>query len=178
MADRARALRVALGLAAAVFLATFAVFALGLFDAAWMTLAILVYAACLGLAIAVLAADRRAERWVTLAPAPPPQAPRPPEPRSHAGNGHAHPAVHVRSVRERVVYTTPRGEVIERVAAEGDRVQRTFTVAGPLGDEGLQGVARRIEARGWLPGRAPSEADLRLALARWGRFHEVSRWPS
>ncbi|MCA1812462.1 MAG: hypothetical protein LC624_00750 [Halobacteriales archaeon] len=81
------------------------------------------------------------------------------------------PPVAERIVRtERVVYSTPRGQVIEVREGSNGSSRRTFIVEGDHEPLTSDDVERIVDARGWPAGERPDEEHLRAALQRWGRI--------
>lgn len=164
---RRRMLWIALVVSAGFFLVTLLLAATGALTTGWYLVGAAVYGAVFVLAVigfltesvppaasvAVFQAPTPALVLEAAIPTPPPRTER---------------------VEERVLYSTPRGHVVETMRATNGHANYAFTIETEGRTTTLDEVEQALETRGLEPGRAPGDEELRAALRRWGRIREVS----
>lgn len=139
------------------FLVTLLLAAAGLLTSSWYVIGAVVYGALFVIAIIGFLTESPAtvvvERFVTREVAPVAAAPR-------------------ARVEEKVLYSTPRGSVVEVTESNGSVVKdievETLGQRRPVAD-----IEREIDASGWSADgdESPENEELRPALQRWGRVH-------
>lgn len=97
-------------------------------------------------------------------------------PAARPARGTIAPRPVVRSeLRERVLYSTPHGQVVERSERGPARASHGFVVERDAGATQAKDVEQVLQAAAARPaGEPPTPAQVDLALRRWGRVHEVS----
>ena len=164
---RRRMLWIALVAAAGFFLLSLLLAALGALTSGWYLVGAAVYGAVFVVAIIGFATERgpieATERVMVLTAQP--------------TNGHSAEVVEpvVTSSRERVLYTTPRGQVLESSTASSDGTSRRGYAVETEGRRAdILDVESRVDERGFAAGKGePSSSELRAGLLRWGRIREV-----
>jgi uncharacterized protein (DUF58 family) len=158
---RRRLLWTALAAAAGYFLLTVIFAATTGITAGWYLIGAAVYGGVFVIAIIGFIA----ERGPTPEPAPVYLAATPVAPVATSGNGHS-----ASLVQERVIYTTPTGQVLDIVERDARGMRRDFRIETDGQAAGVAEVEEVIDARGWTAGREPSDEELHGGLRRWGRI--------
>lgn len=166
---RRRMLWIALVVSAGFFLVTLLLAATGTLTTGWYLVGAAVYGAVFVLAVIGFlteavppAASVAVFQAASPTPAPVLEAAIPtPPPRTER-------------IEERVLYTTPRGQVVETMRAANGLASSTFTIETEGRTTTLDEVEHALEQRGLEPGPPPGDEELRAALRRWGRIREVS----
>lgn len=159
---RRRMLWIALVVSAGFFLITLLLAATGTLTSGWYLIGAAVYGAVFVLAIiGFLTEAAPPPSSVAMFQAPAASLPEPPQGRRER-------------LEERVLYTTPRGQVVEVSRSSNGVVEHDYTVETEGRVTPIREVEAAVEEREVEPGEPPTDPQLRAALQRWGRIREVS----
>lgn len=129
--------------------------AFGAVTAGWYALGAVAYGAAFAIAIVAWRARPEAPAWHPQAVPTPPAAP-----------------ARGSELRERVIYTTPHGDVVERDERGPSRAAHGFIVERDAGAAHAADVERALDRAAAKLAREPTIGELNTALRRWGRVHE------
>ena len=156
---RRRLVWTALVISLAFLVATLALAAIDAVTPGWYAAGAIIYGAAFLVAIVAWLAKPEAKPWTPLRVEPLP-APRPATLKPPVSG----------AVRDRVLYSTPHGRVVERV---GPGPGHGFIVERDAGAAQAKDVDAALAAAAARPARPPSEQEMDRALRRWGQVHEV-----